>query len=441
MIAFAPPASPGAASAVGGEDGFREVISAFLSARAGGEGGSTGPDAPAGGEQTPSHAGQKPGAAPLVLPGSVEPKQPEPQVLPGVVVKEAEPPLLPEAEAGASKEIEPQVLPGAEPVTDAGLVVLSGVPMDKADQPHALPGSVAGKAVAPQISPDSALDAVAPPAPAEPPAPSAGETPAPAGPPTAGAPRAEATPPAPPPPLRALAERVSKPLDDASSSPGSSPAQTAARSASPVAPPVGAAGQPAKPAPEALKADAASQADAPSPISDEARPSGGSIGAAPEGSGLVRGPGLSNLSHAAVEATAQIAAHILRKLEGRSTRFEIALRPDELGRVDVKLDIDSEGRLAARLAFDNPVAAADLRGRVDDLRRQLEAAGFQLAEDALEFAERDSGSSAFDRGHDARQNPGRAFAAAARLNAETDAAPPTQRLALSLSPTGVDMKV
>ena len=135
-----------------------------------------------------------------------------------------------------------------------------------------------------------------------------------------------------------------------------------------------------------------------------------------------------------------VAAQIARKLEGRSTRFEIALRPDELGRVDVKLDIDSEGRLAARLAFDNPAAATDLRGRVDDLRRQLEAAGFQLAEDAFEFAERDSGSSAFDRGQDARQNPGRAFAAASRLNNDADAVQP-RWVSLSLSPSGVDMKV
>ena len=73
----------------------------------------------------------------------------------------------------------------------------------------------------------------------------------------------------------------------------------------------------------------------------------------------------------------QIAAQILRKLDGRSTRFEMALLPEELGRVDVKLDIDSEGRVAARLAFDNPAAATDLRGRADELRRQLQDAGFQ----------------------------------------------------------------
>jgi flagellar hook-length control protein FliK len=147
----------------------------------------------------------------------------------------------------------------------------------------------------------------------------------------------------------------------------------------------------------------------------------------------------SGMSRGAIDATAQIAAQILRKLEGRSTRFEMALTPDHLGRVDVKLDIDSEGRLAARLAFDNPAAATDLRGRADDLRRQLETQGFQLAEDAFEFTQRDSGSHAFDRGQDPRGHA-RAFTAAARLNAETDSAPPVWT-ALSLSPSGVDMKV
>ncbi|MEY4556522.1 MAG: hypothetical protein RL093_1641 [Pseudomonadota bacterium] len=147
------------------------------------------------------------------------------------------------------------------------------------------------------------------------------------------------------------------------------------------------------------------------------------------------------LSRATIEATAQIAAQILRRLEGRSTRFEMALTPDELGRVDVKLDIDSEGRLNARLAFDNPAAATDLRGRADELRRQLEDAGFHLAEDAFEFADRDSNSSAFDRGQDARNGSSRAFAAATRLNTEIDVAQPPGWLALSLSPSGVDMKV
>jgi hypothetical protein len=175
--------------------------------------------------------------------------------------------------------------------------------------------------------------------------------------------------------------------------------------------------------------------------SAELAPAGDRAVAENDAPAAVREAALSQLSRVAIEATAQIAAQILRRLEGRSTRFEIALTPAELGRVDVKLDIDSDGRLKARLAFDNPAAATDLRGRADELRRQLEAAGFDLGDDALEFAERDSGSSAFDRGRDTRDGQSRAFEAAARLNAEIDVAQPPRWMALTLSPSGVDMKV
>jgi len=153
-------------------------------------------------------------------------------------------------------------------------------------------------------------------------------------------------------------------------------------------------------------------------------------------------PALSTLSHGAIHATAQIAAQIVKKLEGRSTRFEMALTPDDLGRVDVSLDIDVDGQLSARLAFDNPLAAADLRGRVDELRRQLTDAGFTVADDALSFDQREpsAGSNAFDRSND-RQSA-RAFGAASRLSLEADVGlVPPRWMSLTLAPERVDMKV
>ena len=148
---------------------------------------------------------------------------------------------------------------------------------------------------------------------------------------------------------------------------------------------------------------------------------------------------LSSLSRATIETTAQIAAQITRRLEGRATRFEMALTPDDLGRVDVSLDIDADGQLVARLAFDNPLAATELRGRADELRGQLEDAGFTLARDALDFSQRDASSGG---GFDRRQN--RAFASATRLAAQADAtaqATPAAWVSLNLTPRGVDMKV
>ncbi|MFN3817342.1 flagellar hook-length control protein FliK, partial [Brevundimonas sp.] len=138
------------------------------------------------------------------------------------------------------------------------------------------------------------------------------------------------------------------------------------------------------------------------------------------------------------ETTAMIAAQIMKRLDGRSTRFEMALTPDDLGRVDVSMEVGADGALTARLAFDNPAAATELRGRADELRRQLQEAGFQLSQDSLQFAERDASSG---RGFDRRQD--RAFAGAARVAADADiAAPPPGRWTpLTLSPQGVDMKV
>ncbi|WP_427788956.1 flagellar hook-length control protein FliK [Brevundimonas diminuta] len=171
-------------------------------------------------------------------------------------------------------------------------------------------------------------------------------------------------------------------------------------------------------------------------------PQGATEAASSPASGPHRDLGLSQLSRATVETTAQIAAQIIRKLDGRSTRFDMALTPEGLGRVDVSLEIESDGQVTARLAFDNPAAAADLRARADELRRQLLEAGLQLSPDDLEFAERDP-ASGFGGGAFERQPDRRAFTGAARLAAEADTALPAPGAwaSLSLTPDRVDLKV
>ncbi|GAD57860.1 flagellar hook-length control protein FliK [Brevundimonas abyssalis] len=143
------------------------------------------------------------------------------------------------------------------------------------------------------------------------------------------------------------------------------------------------------------------------------------------------------MSRAGVETTAMLSAQIVRRLEARSTRFDMVLTPEHLGRVDVRMEVDSDGQLTARLAFDNPAAANELRGRADELRRQLEAAGFQMSDTSLEFAEREGGRR--DQPFDRRD---RAFTGAGRLADTADAiSAPPRWTALSLTPEGVDMKV
>lgn len=181
------------------------------------------------------------------------------------------------------------------------------------------------------------------------------------------------------------------------------------------------------------------------PATDEAAPL--TVAPAPTTvSGAPAGPAAavhgSQLAASTIETTAQLAAQIARRLEGRSTRFDMALTPDDLGRVDVSLDIDADGGLTARLAFDNPLAATELRGRADELRRQLQDAGFTVGADSLSFSEREAGSS--NGGSDQRFGRGaeRAFIGAGRLtdDLETVAVPPAW-ISHSQTPQGVDLKV
>lgn len=95
-------------------------------------------------------------------------------------------------------------------------------------------------------------------------------------------------------------------------------------------------------------------------------------------------------SHTA-ENIAALSAQISRRLGSKSTNFDMELRPAGMGKVDVKLEIGHDGKLTAQLSFDSPMAESEFKGRQDDLRRQLEQAGFQMDDASLNFASSDQG--------------------------------------------------
>lgn len=92
------------------------------------------------------------------------------------------------------------------------------------------------------------------------------------------------------------------------------------------------------------------------------------------------------------ETVAQLSAQIAKKLENKVTRFDIALDPVDLGRVNVKLEIGRDGRVSAAMSFEKPQAAAELKARSGELRDALQQAGFELAQDALTFDLADQGA-------------------------------------------------
>ena len=140
----------------------------------------------------------------------------------------------------------------------------------------------------------------------------------------------------------------------------------------------------------------------------------------------------------APETVAHMAAQIIQRLDGQSTRFDLALTPDHLGRVDVRIEIDRKGALTARMSFDTPEAAQHLGTRHAELRAALEGAGFDLAEGALSFdvgAERGGQGSAFA---EPDSSPSRLFQTVAEA-----ADPPSAAQAYFNRPaaSGVDIRV
>ncbi len=142
------------------------------------------------------------------------------------------------------------------------------------------------------------------------------------------------------------------------------------------------------------------------------------------------------------ETVAKLASDIVRKLEGRSTRFDVQLDPLGLGKVDVSIEINADGRLSAALSFDSAQAAADLRGRASELRQALEKAGFDLTEASLSFdtGAQSGGFGGREPGEQASVWSSRAFASARAGLEQADAQ--LAAAAYARSPSGgVDIRI
>ena len=121
------------------------------------------------------------------------------------------------------------------------------------------------------------------------------------------------------------------------------------------------------------------------------------------------------------ETVAALSAEIVKKADAKTTRFDVALTPDGLGKVDVRIEIARDGALTASMRFDTAHAAQELRNKAGELRQALADAGFNVADNALSFdvSSQNNGQNpnaffAFDGWNDQGQRAfqGRAFQAA-----------------------------
>jgi flagellar hook-length control protein FliK len=129
------------------------------------------------------------------------------------------------------------------------------------------------------------------------------------------------------------------------------------------------------------------------------------------------------------ETVAALSAEIIKKAGDKATRFDVTLTPDNLGKVDVRIEIARDGSMTASMKFDTAHAAQELRGKANELRQALSDAGFTVSDNALSFdvSSQNNGQGqnpffAFEGWNDQGQRAfqGRAFQAA--MNAEDDIA-------------------
>jgi len=151
------------------------------------------------------------------------------------------------------------------------------------------------------------------------------------------------------------------------------------------------------------------------------------------------------LAHAATlvrgspQTVANLAAQIAKKLDGRSTRFDVQLDPAGLGKVDVRVEIDAAGKMTAALNFDNQQAASELKSRAAELHRAMEQAGFDLS-GGLSFDVSSQDGQAQRQGGDAQPSfRGRAFQAV--LDGGADSAIDPQTAYRQTARSGVDIRI
>ena len=144
----------------------------------------------------------------------------------------------------------------------------------------------------------------------------------------------------------------------------------------------------------------------------------------------------------APQTVANLAAQIVKKLEGRASLFNVQLDPVGLGKVDVRIAIGADGRMSAAMSFDTPQAAAELKARAAELQQAMAQAGFDLTGGLSFDVASDRGQG---QGGQTQQQPdagaafrGRAFQAALDTTADT---PPPQYALRRAALAGVDIRI
>ena len=94
----------------------------------------------------------------------------------------------------------------------------------------------------------------------------------------------------------------------------------------------------------------------------------------------------------------QVAFEVARQFEAGNTRFQIRLDPADLGRIDVKLDLDKHGTVSAHMFVERPETLDLMMRDQRALQQALQQAGLDSSKTSLEFSLRQNPFAGGDMG-------------------------------------------
>lgn len=162
--------------------------------------------------------------------------------------------------------------------------------------------------------------------------------------------------------------------------------------------------RPAGPAPANARPDAAPPVAAPVITNADAAAQSAQAAAA-----ATSAPTATRAIHAAYSAPVQqlnypqVAFEVARHFEAGNTRFQIRLDPADLGRIDVKLDLDKSGTVSAHMFVERPETLELMMRDQRALQQALQQAGLDASKTSLEFSLRQN---PFGTGADTGQGNG-----------------------------------
>jgi flagellar hook-length control protein FliK len=99
-----------------------------------------------------------------------------------------------------------------------------------------------------------------------------------------------------------------------------------------------------------------------------------------------------------------LAVEIAATVRSGKSHFEIRLDPADLGRIDVRIDVDRNGQVTSHLTVEKPETLSMLRQDAPQLQQALDDAGFKTGSGGLQFSLRDQSSSGQNSGNDSGRN-------------------------------------